>query len=383
MKNHMKTKCTRRFKPPHLRKALALVLTLLMIIGSSGMSVMAAQIANSLIDPINLEDYLSDSTMEITVYIDGNKHTYTPDELIQKGLEVPKGAPVKVELLFDTIPSVKDGQTLVYQLPENLMDYSSANEYGFVWQDIVWEENSAGAEVEAADWVIDNTGKLTVTIRDDFFNNNKQSDGTVDLFGFNIKFSGNLSSERGETSGNGDNVVTFRGETNGTGKISFTIPFEYKNEHANAEVAKSLVNYDAATRTASYVIKVTAPETNTYTSKNVVVTDELTCELKYIETKTKDKQTLIYQNYSASTGADTFDSSTGIWTIGDMEPGQVETLTYDIIISDDAYKDGALDVIFNVATVTFNDDGTNESNAELDLPDTSLKKTVYSDKNGV
>jgi hypothetical protein len=152
-----------------------------------------------------------------------------------------------VELYFDTISNVKKGQTLVYQLPENLMDYSGANEYGIVWQDIVWEENSAGAEVEAADWTIDENGKLTVTIRDDFFENNKHDNDTIDLFGFNIKFSGSFSSDRGEHSGNDDNVINFRGETNGTGKISYTIPFEYRNENANAEVNKKLVSFDATT----------------------------------------------------------------------------------------------------------------------------------------
>jgi hypothetical protein len=208
---------------PFWRRALAVLLTVLMVLGSSVGQLLASGAEP---EPIDLASYLTDgTTMEITVYIDGKKHTYTPQELAQKGLEVPKGAPVKVELYFNTISNVQKGQTLVYQLPENLMDYSGANEYGYVWEDTVWEENNAGAEVEAADWTIDDTGKLTVTIRDDFFESNKQSDDTVDLFGFNIKFSGSLSSERGEHSGNDDNVITFRGETNGTGKISFTIPF--------------------------------------------------------------------------------------------------------------------------------------------------------------
>jgi pilin isopeptide linkage protein len=361
---------------------LAVVLTLLMVFGTSGMTLQATGTSSP--EPINLENYLSDSTMHVTVYIDGTKHTYTPDELNQKGLLVPKGAPVKVELYFDTISNVKKGQTLVYQLPENLMDYSGANEYGIVWQDIVWEENSAGAEVEAADWTIDENGKLTVTIRDDFFENNKHDNDTIDLFGFNIKFSGSFSSDRGEHSGNDDNVINFRGETNGTGKISYTIPFEYRNENANAEVNKKLVSFDATTGTASYEIKVTAPDTNTYTATNVVVTDKIECDSKYIETIKKDKVvTQIYRNCEASTGEDTFDYLTGVWTIGDMKPGQTETLTYDLIFAKDEYKADKLDIINNIATVKFNDDGMNEAYATLDLPNATLEKTVDTDKNGV
>jgi pilin isopeptide linkage protein len=366
---------------PFWRRALAVLLTVLMVLGSSVGQLLASGAEP---EPIDLASYLTDgTTMEITVYIDGKKHTYTPQELAQKGLEVPKGAPVKVELYFNTISNVQKGQTLVYQLPENLMDYSGANEYGYVWEDTVWEENNAGAEVEAADWTIDDTGKLTVTIRDDFFESNKQSDDTVDLFGFNIKFSGSLSSERGEHSGNDDNVITFRGETNGTGKISFTIPFEYKNEHANAEVAKNLINFDPTTRTASYQITVTASETNSYTTKNVVVTDKVEGDVDCIETYTKNKVEYTYRDCVASTGDDTFDATTGVWTIGDMEPGQVETLTYSLVIDKDVYKSGELDIVNNIATVKFNDDGKNEAYATLDLPNAILNKTVLSDKNGV
>jgi pilin isopeptide linkage protein len=373
MKEHTGKKHIGKYWLPFGRRALAVLMALLMVLtvfGSSGMKFQA----NGETESINLAKYLTDSsTMHITVYIDGVKHTYTPKELTQKGLTVPKGAPVKVELYFDTISKVEKGQTLVFQLPDNLMDYSGADADGYVWKDIVWEENTSGAEVEAADWVIDNTGKLTVTIRDDFFEANKHDDDTLDLFGFNIKFSGNLSSDRGEHSGNGDDVVTFRGETDGTGKISFTIPFEYLNENANAEVSKKLVSYDVTTRTASYKITVTAPDTNTYTATNVVVKDAVQCDSAYIEPATK-KGKDIYRNYVASTGKSTFDNTTGTWTIGDMEPGQTETLTYDMVISEDAYKSGAVDKIQNLATVTFNDDGMNQTYATLTLPSAVLNK---------
>jgi pilin isopeptide linkage protein len=381
MKEHTGKKHIGKQWLPFGRRALAVLMALLMVLtvfGSSGMKFQA----NGETESINLAKYLTDSsTMHITVYIDGVKHTYTPEELTQKGLTVPKGAPVKVELYFNTISKVEKGQTLVLQLPDNLMDYSGADANGYVWKDIVWEENTSGAEVEAADWVIDNTGKLTVTIRDDFFESNKHDDGTLDLFGFNIKFSGNLSSDRGEHSGNGDDVVTFRGETDGTGKISFTIPFEYLNENANAEVTKKLVSYDATTRTASYKITVTAPDTNTYTATNVVVKDAVQCDSTYIEPATK-KGKDIYQNFVASTGASTFDNTTGTWTIGDMEPGQTETLTYDMVISKSAYSSGAINEIQNLATVTFNDDGKNQSAATLKLPGAVIEKEAVTNASG-
>jgi pilin isopeptide linkage protein len=364
-----------------IQKVIAVVLAFLMVFASSETTLQA--FAND--SSINLEEYLTDkTTMQITVWVDGVKYVYTPDELVEKGIEVPKGAPVSVKLYFKTISGVSKGQTLVYQLPKNLMDYSGANENGYVWQDVVWEENNAGADVEAADWTIDSTGKLTVTIRDDFFEDNKHTtDNTVDLFGFNIKFSGSLSSERGEHSGNDDNVYTFRGSTDGTGKIQFTVPFEYKNEHANVLVDKKVVNFDVKTSTATYKVTVTAPNTNSYTATNVVVKDEIRCDLDYIETYTKNKVKYLYRDAEASTGEDTFDAEDGVWTIGEMQPGQEETLTYSLVINDDAYKSGKIDYIDNIAVVDFNDDGSNYSVASLELPSTVMDKTVLSDKNGI
>jgi pilin isopeptide linkage protein len=330
-------------------------------------------------EDVNLANYLTDkTTMHITVYVDGKKYTYTPEELTQKGLTVPKGAPVKVELYFSTISGVTKGQKLVLKLPDNLMDYSGANSKGIVWEDVVWETNNAGAEVEAADWVIDKDGILTVTLRDDFFDENQQ-DGIIDLFGFNIKFSGNLSSNRGENSGNDDDVVTFRGETNGTGKISFTIPFEYKNENANVEIEKTLVNYDPSTRTGSYQVVVTAPSTNTYTATNVTVKDKLS-NSSLVETTTSGTTVQYYRNATATTG--TFNSSTGVWTIGDMKPGATATLTYKIVIANDALS-GSDKKLANDATLTFNDDGVGYAHATLQLPTTTLEKSVVKNsKNG-
>jgi pilin isopeptide linkage protein len=353
---------------------LAFLLAFLLIVESSGTQFKAVSAADSADNSINLETYLTDdSTMYITVYTDGVKHSYTPAELTEKGLVVPKGAPVKVELYFDTIYNVKKGQTLTFQLPENLMNYSGANEQGIVWNDVVWEENNAGADVEAADWVIDKNGLLTVTIRDDFFEENKHTDDTIDLFEFNIQFSGSLSTERGEHSGNDDNVISFRGETSGTGNLSFTIPFEYLNENANVEVQKTLTNFDPTTRTVSYTIQVTAPEDNIYTATNVKVTDEIQGEGKdYVEQLVKDGKKYTYRDCVASTGD--FNAQTGIWTVGSMTPGQTETLTYNVVLNQTKYKSGALNYIDNVATVNFNNDGVHTTYASLKLPNTVLNK---------
>jgi pilin isopeptide linkage protein len=124
---------------------------------------------------------------------------------------------------------------------------------------------------------------------------------------------------------------------------------------------------------------VSAPATNEYTSKNVVVTDEILCDSNYLETDRKK----IYQNYTASTGENTFDPTTGVWTIGDMTPGQVETLTYNLVFTDSAVKSGALSVVQNRATVTFNDDGTNQASTTLNLPNTILQKTIATTSDGI
>ncbi len=360
---------------------LAFLLAFLLIVESSGTQFKAVSTADSVVTPVNLANYLADnSTMHITVKVDGKSYSYTPAELTEKGLLVPKGAPVKVELYFNTISKVQKGQTLVYQLPENLMDYSGAKADGVVWNDVVYEENSSGAEVEAADWVIDNTGLLTVTIRDDFFEANKHNDNTIDLFGFNIKFSGSLSSERGENSGDDDNVIIFRGETEGTGKLAYTIPFEYLNEKADVEIVKTLKSYDVETKTASYQIKVTAPSKNVYTATNVKVTDTLQGDGKaYVETVTKNGVTSIYQNYTVTTADGSFDAAKGVWTIGNMTPGQVETLTYDLVVKDSAYS--ATDKIQNLATVNYNNDGIKQGYATLTLPSAALSKTAVKANN--
>jgi pilin isopeptide linkage protein len=375
MDNNMGRKPTKERtarRRPMGQRLLALLLTLMMVLGSTGgMQIQADD--ESTTTPINLENYLTtESTMHITVYIDGVKHTYTPDELAAKNLTVPKGAPVKVELYFDTIPKVSQGQTLVYQLPANLMDYSAADAEGIVWRDTVWEENNIGAEVEAADWTIDSNGTLTVKIRDDFFAENKHDDGTLDLFGFNIKFSGSFSSNRGETSGNGDNEITFRGDTDGTGRISFTIPFEYRNENANVQVDKQITDFDIYNKIATYKVTLTAPDTNLYTATNVVMTDVIWLDMSNFVMDSKTGQ--VFGNIKASTGD--FDSETGVWTVGDMTPGQVETLTYTVKIKSDVYNGHTVDAIGNKATVTFNDDGMHESDAILRVPEVDLSKTA-------
>jgi pilin isopeptide linkage protein len=54
-----------------------------------------------------------------------------------------------------------------------------------------------------------------------------------------------------------------------------------------------------------------------------------------------------------------------------------------LVVNKDVYKSGELDIIDNIATVKFNDDGVNQAYATLDLPNAVLNKTVLTDKNGV
>jgi pilin isopeptide linkage protein len=317
---------------------------------------------------IDLADYLDDATMLISVEdATGKTVQLTPAEIKDKGLEVTKGTGVKVELTFNTISGIKAGQKLVYQLPEKLMNYSGSPVKGnYLWADVV-RDSSTGDD--AAEWGVDANGTITVTLLDEYFQEH-QVDGAITLHGLYIKFSGNLSEERGEHSGNDDDVITFRGETEGD--FTFKIPFEYRNENANVEVTKELVNYDAQNRIASYKIVVTAPDTNTLTATNVKVTDVLNCNSSCLKT---DNNKNIYQSSVPSTGANTFDSINGVWTIGDMKPGQEETLTYDLKFDDTAFTSG-LDAIVNTATVTFNKDGKAEATATKSIPTVSLTKTT-------
>jgi pilin isopeptide linkage protein len=302
---------------------------------------------------IDLENYLTpDSTMEIAI----NGVYYTLDEIQAKGLKVPSGAPVKVALHFGSITGIKAGQKLVYQIDPSMVSSIHETKNGRVL-----EPNANGIKVVAGYFDINQDGSIVVSITDDYFNSNLQLDGTLTLVELNISFSGNLSTDHGEHSGNGDNVIRFKGTTEGEYKdpVEFTIPFEYKNENGKVTVEKTS-EFDPATRTIHYTVKVQAPETNTMTAEKVSVTDTIANGQNFL-VPINEGSTIYYNNvktyFGSTETSGQFDASTGVWTIGDMEPGETATLTYDIQVDSTFYTDaGAPDAIHNEAAATFNPD---------------------------
>ena len=122
---------------------------------------------------------------------------------------------------------------------------------------------------------------------------------------------GNFNKEFG---GKGQETIIF-------GPVKKTIHFDPKLEEdkTNLNVTKEITEFDAKTQKLTYTITVTAPADNTQTVKDVKVTDVFADNsLKMLEN--------LYKDIKAGKG--TFDAKTGIWTIGDMKKGEVQTLTY-------------------------------------------------------
>jgi hypothetical protein len=124
-------------------------------------------------------------------------------------------------------------------------------------------------------------------------------------------------------------------------------------------VEKSAGEMDVLNQTVTYTVRATAPATNILNAKNVVVTDTFDDSSKnYIE----QNGGKYYRNAEASKG--TFDMSTGIWTIGEMEPGEVATLTYQVKLKQSYFSSGAAP-LSNKATATFNESGKVEDSCAV------------------
>jgi pilin isopeptide linkage protein/uncharacterized repeat protein (TIGR01451 family) len=292
---------------------------------------------------------------------------YSLADLTATGKKVPAGAGVHVKLVFGDVPGIEAGQTLTYQIPKELVVQATSTA-----TKLADSKNNK----PLGSFVIDENGVITVTIYDSYFNTYAQN-GTLDLQGFNLFFYGSFSDSMGQEDGSDDNKISFSGNASSSG-LTFTIPFDYKNDHANVQIEKNGV-FDPATKTISYTVTVTAPKDNTENAYNVVVTDDITAARDFIKT---DSNGNWYQNYSATNGS--FDPSTGVWTLsGDMKPGQTETLTYDLVVNDGYFTnnpDGT--PVENKATVTFNDNGKNEDTDKQDTPGTVLVEKKAADALG-
>jgi pilin isopeptide linkage protein len=360
MDNNMGRKPTKERtarRRPKGQRLLALLLTLMMVLGSTGgMQIQADDNSSAASREYDITQYITaDSTM--SVYIDGKE--YSLADLATSGKQVPEGAAVEVELHFTTIPNVPAGYKLVYQIP------AAIDTKAFADPTPVAEANTDNTRIIGS-FVIDSSGKITVTIDDAYHTTYANPDGTLTLNAFNLGFSGSFSSSAGQVDGSSDNIISFKGSASAD-DVYFTIPFDYKNYHANVQIDKT-GEFNVQTRTISYTVTVTAPDTNTEEAYNVKVTDDITAAKGYVEA---DEETgNLYRNVTVTNG--TFDAAKGIWYIdGNMAPGQTETLTYDLVVSKKYYTENTTPVA-NTATVTFNDNGKRQDSDQQTTPGTVL-----------
>jgi hypothetical protein len=324
----------------------------------------AAKVARSA-DDYDLTNYLTDGSY-INIIIDGKE--YTLDELNASGTEIPAGANVYVKLVFEALKKIPEGATLTYQIPKALVVAAATTPTKLT---------DANTFETLGSFVIDENGLIKVTLNSKYFNKYKETDGTLDLYGFNLSFYGEFSDEMGQEEGSEDNVIRFSG-TVGSSGLSFTIPFDYKNDRANVQIEKE-GDFNISTRTISYKVTVTAPTDNTADAYNVVVTDKITTAKDFIQA---DSDGNLYRNADVSNGS--FDAATGVWTIsGDMTPGQTETLTYDLVVTKEYYTSSGGTTVSNTATVTFNDNGKNDAVATQPTVGTVLVGKEYNKSLGM
>jgi pilin isopeptide linkage protein len=296
----------------------------------------------------DLTEYIADGTY---IQIETEDGYVDLTDLIEANKTIPAGSGVKVYLDFESLHDIEQGQTLVYKVPEALVVQASSS------PTTIFDSNTNDI---LGSFVIGSDGVITVTIKDSYFNNHKDQDGNLDIHGFNLYFWGSFSSSAGQHEGSDDNVIKFSGSSSST-DISFKIPFDYINDHANVQISKDST-FDVATRTIHYTVTVTAPTSNTAEAYNVKVTDEIFAAKDFIEADDdKDNEGNLYRNYEVDNG--TFDPATGVWTIdGTMKAGQSHTLTYDLVVTKAYYTDNATgETVGNTATVTFNDSGEDQA----------------------
>jgi hypothetical protein len=315
----------------------------------------AASIMPLASDPKQLSDYLNSLTLEVQATcgkyhkLEGNKLAMgSNDEPVHDGDAVKKNAGVYVLLKFDTISGLSKGAVLTYQFPEGLFDGKNAT------NGTVYDANHTNEP--AATYTLDDKGLLTVELSDQYFDDYKQSDNTIDLHGFQFEFWGAFSPSRGEDGGDSDDAVfQFAGKsTANADDFKYTVPFEYLNYHSQVNVSKSHT-YDAATRTITYTITASTPSGNTKDATNVKVVDTFSDASNAYLSDT-------YELVSKTTG----DFSKGTWTIGTMKPGETQTLVYTAKISSNDYftKQGS---ITNSVLAKFNTDGkSSEATDELE-----------------
>jgi pilin isopeptide linkage protein len=269
------------------------------------------------------------------------------------------------------VSGIEAGQTLTYQIPSSLVVQAVTKPTKLL---------DTQTNKTLGSFVIDDDGLITVTIDDSYFNTYAEN-GSLTIHGFNLFFYGSFSDEVGQQQGSGDNVISFEGSAS-SGGLTFTIPFDYKNDLADVQIEKTGV-FDPQTRTISYTVTVTAPDDNTENAYNVKVTDEITSASEFIEPNSVGH---LYRNVVVTNGE--FDRDSGVWTIsGEMKPGQTETLTYDLVVSKKYFTENTAGTpVSNKATVTFNESGKHTDTDVQETPGTVLAEkkagSLGSDENG-
>lgn len=259
------------------------------------------------------------TAVDMSVTINGKK---TALDDLPAGTLVPRGAPVSIIVKYDNVDhaleNLGEGTVLYYQLPEQIEIV--ADQQG----DLTEEGKVVGK------FTISKKGLVEITFTEGYLTD---CGGKIEQGSFWIN--GNFNKEFG---GKGQETIIF-------GPVKKTIHFDPKLEEdkTNLNVTKKITGFDAKTQKLTYTITVTAPADNTQTVKDVKVTDVFADNsLKMLEN--------LYKDINASKG--TFDAKTGIWTIGDMEKGEIQTLTYSVKIKN-SWDDTITDkTISNTATVT-------------------------------
>ena len=238
------------------------------------------------------------------------------------GTLIPRGAPVSITVKYDNVDhaleNLSEGTVLHYQLPEQI-------EIVAAQQGDLTEEGKVVGK-----FTISKKGLVEITFTEGYLTD---CGGKIEQGSFWLN--GNFNKEFG---GKGQETIIF-------GPVKKTIHFDPKLEEdkTNLNVTKEITEFDAKTQKLTYTITVTAPADNTQTVKDVKVTDVFADNsLKMLEN--------LYKDIKASKG--TFDAKTGIWTIGDMKKGEVQTLTYSVKVKN-SWDDTITDkTISNTATVT-------------------------------
>ena len=265
----------------------------------------------------NMSSFIT--AVSIKAQIDGN--WYEVPTGLPEGTTVPKDAPVQVKISYD--PSIKGisfiaGDTISYQLPYNIIPY----------------ENQEGNVVDGAsvvgNYVISTDGKIMITLTNEAYL--KASNGV--LKNGSISFEGHFNST---SWGDGENTrIDF-------GNVTIEVPIE-----EDQVVEKGVVNIDKSdpddkvmydeTRKCYYIryqIVVSTPSDNTKVMEDIKVKDIFTTGSDYIDT------TQIWDvNIDGKGDTGAFNTSSLIWTIGNMNKGETHTLAFCVKVKDSIVADG-------------------------------------------